>query len=180
MFSRSVKMNGKRQFIGIVAAVLLIVALAAIYRQVCEPGGARLPAQIWFYDLNTGKLFPASIDSVPPIAAPSGPLPTGEPAGVLAHVVTCTTCDESERIIVYLGTRSPEAQARLAELRKIPAGTEVPAELRSAAEEGVLVRSLGDSTWTDQRTLAGRSIEDDPPRGNCQGRNLRRCYPVNP
>ncbi len=39
-----------------------------------------------FYDLNTGQLFVAKSDAVVPIEAPSGPLPNGKPAGVLAYV----------------------------------------------------------------------------------------------
>jgi hypothetical protein len=43
---------------------------------------------VWFYDINTGELFKAKAKLIPPIEAPSGPLPDGNPAGVMAHVFT--------------------------------------------------------------------------------------------
>jgi len=42
----------------------------------------------WFYDLNTGELFVDDADKIPPIKAPSGRLPNGEPAGVSAYVMS--------------------------------------------------------------------------------------------
>ncbi|GAH59861.1 unnamed protein product, partial [marine sediment metagenome] len=73
----------------------------------------------WFYDLNTGKLFIAKSDQIPPIDAPSGPLriesPSGPlrnggPAGAKAYVFSyADEPNESNRFIGFLETTVPRA-----------------------------------------------------------------------
>jgi len=57
----------------------------------------------WFYDLNTGELFVDDADKIPPIKAPSGRLSNGEPAGVLAYVLSFVAePNDSDMFIAYL------------------------------------------------------------------------------
>lgn len=93
-----------------IAGITLCVALGFIYRELASPNSLKQSTQLWFYDLNTGKLFPAPLDSTPPISAPSGPQPDGAAAGVLAHVYGCLSCAEADRRVAYLKTRTPAAR----------------------------------------------------------------------
>ena len=62
----------------------------------------------WFYDLNTSLLFTAEVGLTPPIDAPSGPLPNGQPAGVRAYVLAYTPePNEAERFIAFLEIAAP-------------------------------------------------------------------------
>jgi hypothetical protein len=64
--------------------------------------------KLWFFDLNTGKLFVGSAFTAPPIAAPSD---SGTAtSGVVAHVIRIEGEDEPR--IVFLQSYTPEAQSR--------------------------------------------------------------------
>ena len=174
--------NGLQRLVIVTVSVLiLIIAIVVILRDVAGPPIPQGPTQTWFYDLNTAKLFPGPIGSIPPIPAPSGPLPDGTLAGVLAHVHTCKTCAESDRAVVYLETRTPEAQAKLAALRKVPPHTDPPPEIRNANCEGILVRLPSDTRWIDNKTQEGRAIEDQTLFDLCPDQpRPRACYPGAP
>jgi len=107
----------------------------------------------WFYDLNTGKLFVAKSDLVPPIEAPSGPLQNGEPAGVRAYVFSYVTePNESERFIGFLETFQPEAKKQEAAPIKPASG---------GAEkwgQGRLIRRPSDEQWVSANSQQGRAI----------------------
>ena len=171
--------NSKQRWIASVVILLVLIgSVVAIVREVVGPPIPQGPTQAWFYDLNTAKLFPGPIDSIPPIPAPSGPLPDGTLAGVLAHVHTCKTCAEAERAVVYLETRTPEAQAKVAALRKVPPHTDPPPEIRNANCEGILVRLPSDTRWIDNKTQEGRAIEDQTLFDLCPDQpRPRACYP---
>ena len=71
--------------------------------------------QIWYYDLNNGRLFTGKATDIAPIDAPSGPLPGGAPAGVKAYVFSYGDCDdESQRFVAWLERASRNAK-RVAE-----------------------------------------------------------------
>lgn len=75
---------------------------------------------MWYLDLATNELFPASIRLTPPIKAPSGVAD----AGVLAQVVMPAAGDG--RRVVYIQRYTPEAKA-LRE-RQMAGGALTPAE----------------------------------------------------
>lgn len=87
------------------SAVLLVIAggLAILFGR--GPG----PGRLWHLDLNSGELFPATMASAAPIAAPSGPLPDGSPAGVLAMVVVPAGGGKPE--IAYIQRFTAEARS---------------------------------------------------------------------
>lgn len=87
-----------------VAAILVAVAGVIAYRQFAGGPVTDYTDQArWFYDLETGKLFPTEKLEIPPITAPSG----GE--GVEAVVLSCGQCgDPAQRQIVYLISTHPE------------------------------------------------------------------------
>lgn len=66
------------------------------------------PQKAWFYDQNTGKVFENESGELGPIEAPSGPLPSGQPAGIRAHVYSYTlNPKESELFIGFLERPNP-------------------------------------------------------------------------
>ena len=86
----------------------------------------------WFYDLNAGELFTAKSDLVPPIEAPSGPLPNGEPAGVRAYVFSFAyEPNESNRFVGFLETTDPNYHKEDAESGKPGGGGAQPWGIRA-------------------------------------------------
>ena len=171
--------NGKRRLvIGAAMTIVLIGTVAVILHLTNQPSNLKGPAQKWFYDLNTGQLFPGPLNAVPPIPAPSGPLADGTPAGALAHVHTCKTCMTRDLAVAYLEIRTPEAQAKLAALRKVPSHVDPPLEIRFAEEEGILVRRPTDTKWLDHNTTEGRNLEGQTVLELCRDNpHPAPCYP---
>lgn len=170
----------RRQLIvGTIATVILVIAVIAIVRELIGPPIPNTPARAWFYDLNTGKLFAGLIDQIPPIPAPSGPLPDGSPAGVLAHVYSCKTCAEADRVVVYLETRSPESAAGLRAFRELPRGAgPTPAMMSALGGAGILVKRPTDVEWVIHHSPDARPVEDDAVLALCENNATPRpCLP---
>jgi hypothetical protein len=109
---RWINRQNPKVIVGIMAfTVILLVIVVISLLSGPETPEIKEYKKAWFYDLNTGKLFTAKIDLIPPIDAPSGPLPDGRPAGVKAHVFTfAAEPNESERFIGFLETTDPNAE----------------------------------------------------------------------
>lgn len=106
--------NGNpKAIMGITAFSILLFFILIVNQLVSQKSVAvKVPANEWFYDLNTSELFAAKTKSLPPIEAPSGPLPDGQPAGVRAYVFSYD--NESEEFIGFLETLTPEAKEQKA------------------------------------------------------------------
>lgn len=138
-------------------ALLAVLATAAaltylVYQNV---HARRRPAgNIWFYDLKTRALFPASDVSVPPIDTRSGP-----GMGVRAYVYSVEDGpNPTNRFIAFLETLSPETKREVeAELKKT--GTRIPIgfalEKRMA---GVLVSAPDPIEWHPKFSPEGYEI----------------------
>jgi len=110
-------------------------------------------AKEWFYDLNTGSLFVARKGLIPPIKAPSGPLPSGAPAGVRAYVFSYVDePNEAERFIGFIETTDPNAEERELGSAGIPVGG------AKQWGRGRLIRRLGDEQWVPANSPQGRLI----------------------
>jgi len=130
----------------------------------------------WYYDLNTGKLFIAKSDLIPPIEAPSGPLPDGKPAGVKAYVFSYTyEPNESERFIGFLETFTSEARKNQSKSAKSKAGS--AAELIKQWGQGRLVRRVEDEQWYAANSDEGRAIIEEAFVPNKNGEHARYCPP---
>ncbi len=117
------------------------------------------PKQVWYYDLNTGKLFASTSGQNPPVEAPSGPLPDGQHAGVLAHVYKDRTDINSEPFIAFLETLTPDAQ----KTRPTSLG---PANERTEQEvkiwnQGRLVKRVEDDQWVAYDSRQGEQILEE-------------------
>ena len=113
-------------------------------------GTKELHKNVWFYDLNTGELFAAKFKSIPPIEAPSGPLPDGQAAGVRAYVYRYIDQSDEEKFVAYVEKFTPQA----AEMMK--SGDK---ETRAKAwQEGRLVRRTDGTEWVNAKSKEGAEI----------------------
>lgn len=113
-------------------------------------GGKEPHKNVWFYDLNTGGLFAAKFKSIPPIEAPSGPLPDGQAAGVRAYVYKYIDQSDEEKFVAYIEKFTPQA----AEMMK--SGDK---ETRAKAwKEGRLVRRTNGTQWVNANSKEGQEI----------------------
>jgi hypothetical protein len=135
-------------------AVLFIVIIWLLWPS-SEYKAAAPPIKAWFYDLNTGKLFIAKAGLTSPIAAPSGPLPDGRPAGVRALVLSyIAEPNDADRFIGFLKTTEPASPKPI-----------------------VLVRTLEDANWIPIDTPQGRAIIQELFRPNERGEAPHVCSP---
>ncbi|MSU26482.1 MAG: hypothetical protein EXS27_01035 [Pedosphaera sp.] len=130
-------------------AVLGIAASVAFLIQRGLNANKRPKGDLWFYNLKTHQLFPASDLSVAPIDTKSGP-----GTGVRAHVFTCDRGSNPTNFIAFLEKLTPEVKR------------EVEAELkRGSGQMGIgfaLERRQGDS---GQCSGGGTMVSKIEPRG---------------
>ena len=170
---RWINRQDPRIIIGITAITVLVLVIVVISLL----SGPEVPevqeyTKAWYYDLNTGKLFVAKKDLLPPIEAPSGPLPDGSPAGVKAHVFTFTADpNESERFIGFLETSDPNA-----EIEFDSSGSQ---KIDSAASwgQGKLFRRVDDDKWVCGSSKEGRAILEEALERNENGKRALYCRP---
>ena len=118
----------------------------------------------WFYDLNTKQLFVDEDTEIPPIAAPSGPLPDGQHAGVRAHVY-CRGFGEnqSKPFIGFLETYKTE-----------PATASDPT---SEPKNTRLIKRPKDEEWIIADSYMGRIIMDEIFKPDENGNRLHYYSP---
>jgi hypothetical protein len=122
----------------------------------------------WFYDLNTGQLFAADKEHIPPIEAPSGPLPDGQPAGVRAYVFSYVEePNESERFIGFLETADPNYAG----------DTTDKAKGITRWGRGRLIRKISDKKWVPADSKQGREIFEEALTPDENGKNPQYCAP---
>jgi hypothetical protein len=129
----------------------------------------------WFYDLNTGKLFVAESDAVPPIDAPSGVLHNGRPAGVRAYVFSYAyEPNETNRFIGFLEIPNPVTKK------------EVPESISSGASgakrwgQGRLICRVDDEQWVPADSNEGQAILKELFLPNENGEVAHYCPPEFP
>ena len=136
-------------------AVLMVVIIWLLWP--ANENRKMLPvAKAWFYDLNTGELFSGKISQIPPIEAPSGPLPDGQPAGVKAYVFVYTgRTGNSEPFIGYLETTDANVSKDKAAVEPENRSSK---EISGDALEGKLIRRVTDEQWFSTDSNEGRAI----------------------
>ncbi len=126
----------------------------------------------WFYDLNTGKLFVAESDVVPPIDAPSGALPSGKPAGVRAYVFSYAyEPNETNRFIGFLEIPNPVVKKE---------GLEFTGSGAMGAKQwgqGRLIRRVADEQWVPADSNKGQAILRELFLPNENGEVAHYCPP---
>ncbi|MHC4891603.1 MAG: hypothetical protein ACYTEO_19285 [Planctomycetota bacterium] len=157
----------------ITAASVLLLLMVVIWMWPENPlKEVELSDKAWFYDLNTEQLFVGRDNQIPPIEAPSGPLPNGGPAGVKAYVLSYVDePNESERFIAFLEILTTEAKK------------ERPGSIKSKASgaeqwgQGRLIRRVNDKNWVPANSYQGRFILERVFRPNKNGASARYCPP---
>lgn len=146
---------------------LALVAMAFLWWALL-PQAVDGPRQRWFFDLNTGELFPAPMEAEAPIPAPSGDLrgaPPGSAAGVEALVLRIDGTDKP--VIAYLASYSRPGTA-----------------LASTASTGRfierrLVRRVDGGPWVAENSAAGQVITAGAA-GSAGGRPFVIDFPPEP
>ena len=169
--------NNPKIVIGITVAAVFIFLLIVIAQLM--PYRAPIISQTskaWFYDLNTDKLFITDGDKVPPVKAPSGSFPDGQPAGVKACVLSyIREPNESERFIGYLEKYTPEGKKIISSFRK--SGKNVTREVVSQLNKNRFVRRVDDERWFLADSDEGRVILEQVFLMNEAGQIPQYCSP---
>jgi hypothetical protein len=171
------QIRNNRRVMGVAAGVVLAVAIVLILMQVLAGGsGQEAETQAWFYDLNTGQLFVTTRDELSPIGAPSGPRPTGEPAGALARVFSCHECNAKNRYIGWLEIYTPQGHENLEGTPLYP-----PDVLANLAGNEKLIaappESAGDAVeWHGYNTPQAQRIRERA-RQRCDDGEATECLP---
>lgn len=132
--------------------------------------------QLYYFDLNTGKLF-SGLDTAPPIAAPSGAY-QGKPAGVRAIVYACGDCQDSKNIFVgYLETLDDAFAAGVpVASRQGYYNAQVPISL-PGAEEALRVSAPKPIKWVAKNSEEGAAVIE-AARSHCgEDKQLDECLP---
>lgn len=161
--------NTNPRIIILVTNVSVIILIVVIFGMVRSSGVMKFDnyRKDWYYDLNTGQLFAKDKDLLPPISAPSGPLPNGGPAGVKAYVFSYVKDpNNSERFIGFLEINDPNYT-----VIKNSSG-----EPRKWGE-GKLIRRIEDKTWYRADSKQGREILKQALTPNKEGENPYYCPP---
>jgi len=155
------------------ALIFILTGLSQIFGG-SEKSGPAGSSKAWFYDLNTGELFTAAAKELPPIKAPSGPLPDGQPAGVLAHVFSfADEPNELNRFIAFLETYTPDMKEQMSAFLK---SKNKNPDLLKDWNSGRLVRAVDGNDWYPADSKQGREIQKIPvPDANCRQPNI--CMP---
>jgi len=105
----------------------------------------------WFYDLNTGDIFPVSAKTLPPVSTSSGPTAEGTPAGVRAYMfVQRDPNGLGEPFVGYLETRAKGISDRQYRQAKEHRGSDWG--------QGILVRAMDDEIWHPLNSSKGHQI----------------------
>jgi hypothetical protein len=189
-------LNNNSSVVTILAVVVLVFALGAIVMTSKGPSGRRGPVDLYFYDLNTGKVFIAASDQYPPIEVPSGATALGNNAGVKAYVFSCGECESydgmtSEEIEAsggFIGRLEMYTAEELAVMEQArsgqggpgaggPAGRMPPMMLGpDMMMGGMLTKRPEDDTWVSANTQAGMSMMMDISK-RCPSGRPKPCIP---
>lgn len=156
----------------VLATVVTLLILGSVFWKLRgAPAGMPVEEGVyaWFYDLNTDRLFQATCNKLGPIAAPSGPLSTGEPAGVRAHVYSYVLDpNENELFVGFLDKPDPNASGGR------------PTWKRGDFDKWTrnrLIKRVEDETWVPVNSRAGQAILQELSRPDERGRTAQYQLP---
>jgi len=146
-------------FAAALCAVAAIAAITSAFWVFGDPGYQ--PGKTWFYDLNTQELFAAPGDLVPPIEAPSGPLPDGTPAGVQAMVLASGDDKEVVFLMKYPSEIKDQLEAQASGDVQDGAGMMPPVRL---------VRAVSGGNWVLETSEEGTKLMNQELKAVGQGK----------
>jgi len=186
-------LNNNSAVATIAAVVILVIALGILVWS--NKGPSSGSTQVYFYDLNEQKLLVAPASTQSPFETESGDFayPPGlgpGPAGVMAFVYACESCDGIEAgmsaveveaaggEIAYVSRYSLEAiEAR----KKMESGEQVdPMQMMALAgplDQGGMLYALPDGQfWVTEMSNEGRAFMSSVST-LCSGSNVKFCRP---
>lgn len=168
----------------LVAFVCIVIAVYAIYRVATPTSRVRTPwPAVYCYDLNTGKLFTAPRNKLPPFPTSSDDASSERPAGVWAQVYSCGDCaNEADRFVGWLEKFNDETKASLQEMLNTLGdnhGELNPLDaLNLWDQSGLLIASPSDAeTWIPQTEEDAHNLQHKA-RSRCVGSDLKHCSPT--
>jgi hypothetical protein len=126
----------------------------------------------WFYDPNTGKLFVARSDTVPPVNAASGKMHGGKLTPVRAYVFSYAyEPNEKNRFIGFLEISNPVGEKEISE--------SISSEASGAKRwgHGRLIRRVEDEQWVPADSNEGQAILNELFHPNKNGEVAHYCPP---
>lgn len=167
-----VTLNQNTMIATVFSALVLIVCMFLIARGFLGSRAAQ-PGDVYYYDLNTGKVFVAPASRVEPIEAPSGAGPDGKPAGVRAYINSCDTCPDLNGMDI---NQIEQTGALLAYLVvSPPLSVEEPGAMRLMPEP--LIRAVDGGPWVPIGSPEGLAMSKHA-KGRCaSGSGIQTCHP---
>lgn len=177
-------MNNNSAVVTILAVVVLVISLGVIIMNSSGRSGARI-VDMYYYDMNSGKLFVGKSDQLAPIDAPSGPY-RDQPGGVRAYVFACGECPDNidgatladlqsnGAFVGWMEMYTPEAKAALTQQQEGP-----PADMAfyEAFERGQLVKRPEDEQWVQAQSEPGFRITEQITTKCPSGEMPQPCFP---
>jgi len=146
-----------------ILAVLVMAASVALLIHWSRNANRRPKGDLWFYNLKTHQLFPASDLSVPPIGTTSGP-----GTGVRAHVFTCAGESSPTNFIAFLEKLMPGAKREVEEELQRSGGQVGIGFALERRQDGILVSAVGEERWFPKLSPEGLQImETGRMKGGC-------------
>ncbi len=158
------------------AALMLLIGVTMLVNHVAVGPDVVVarPEQAYFFDLQTGALYTAPIDTLSPTDAPSG-----ADNGVRAIVYTCGTCDEGQQKIGYLQMMSPRGKEIYVHVHEL--GPDVTPDLVTQLEQESFValppEAGGEPQWVNIATPQEDWIMQSYRSACGEKGRPRRCNP---
>lgn len=169
--------NRHSSVVTVLSIVAMLVAFGWIVQESLSYWRRASPVpDVWYYDLNTGRLFRGPGNALPPIDAPSGPLPNGENAGVRAKVFACGDCeDPTNRFIGWIEKLTAEAKHSMTYGQL--GAWEGYSSSGAPYMKNLLVRAVDGDYWYSATTQAGRELFQAPRKKCPAGVVVYPCFP---
>ena len=154
-------LNQNSTVVTVIALLVLGVCVLLIGR-VIWGGPASGPGDIYYYDLNTGKVFVGVAQPQEPVDAPSGETPEGKPAGVRATILACGKCRSN-----FAGMTADEIKQAGAELAYLLINPPMPtgdpsgpgtADPRMLMMPDPVIRTVDGSDWIRASSAEGLAL----------------------
>ena len=179
------------QHSAVVTLLAIVLLVAALGYGIWTTGGLRRGGEIasglWFYEIESGKIFTTEHGTRPPIKGPSG----GE--GVRAHVYTCQescsadkldglTAEEIEKLGFFLGfieRITPEGHDMIKKINESDVSSDNKAmQIDTAVRRYGQIRLLdsADSPWIDN-DMDTVKLLNDYLASRCEGKRPKYCSP---
>jgi hypothetical protein len=170
--------NQNSAVVTIITLLILIACVVFIVRGLW--GGRTAKAgDVYYYDLNTGKLFFSAASMEELIEAPSGAGPDGKPAGVRAYIISCGKCANYDGMSADEVEQAGGFLAYLHYTPKPPPMAEGPAGMGPALHglPDAQLRAVAGGSWVSASSPEGDRLIAAVKEHCAGGGDVSICYP---